>query len=253
MVLNKRLGVKMSSFKEELLELLQTAELPEDILRQRLKKILEDSSKIPKMSYEEFLEWADEDTLAEWVNGEVILSSPAGKQHQKIGIFLERIVGFFVEHRQLGEILTPPFQMKLSKSGREPDLLFIKQKHLDRLKENYIDGPADLAVEIISPESAGRDRGEKFYEYEQAGIPEYWLIDPEKKRAEFYVLNSEGNYDLAKSGSKGKFDSRILPGFWLSVEWLWADPLPSTLRIVAEIAGIDPALAEKFEQALRKG
>jgi len=242
----------MSAFKEELLELLQKPELPEDTLRQRIEKILEKSTKIPRMSFEEFLEWADEDTLAEWVNGEVIMSSPAGKKHQKIDIFLERIVGFYVEHRQLGEIMTPPFHMKLSKSSREPDLLFVKQDHLSRLKETYLDGPADMVVEIISPESIGRDRGEKFYEYEQAGIPEYWLIDPDKKRAEFYVLNPEGDYDLVKSGSKEKFDSRILPGFWLKVEWLWMEPLPSVLRIVAEIAGIDPALAEKFEQALKK-
>lgn len=94
-------------------------------------------------------------------------------------------------------------------------------------------------VEIISPESAGRDRGDKFYEYEQAGIPEYWLIDPEKQRAEFYLLDTESNYQLAMSGSKGKFESRTLPGFWLNIEWLWADPLPSSLRILVEIAGIE--------------
>lgn len=242
----------MSAFKEELLELLQKPELPEDTLRQRIEKILEKSTKIPRMSFEKFLEWVDEDTLAEWVNGEVIMSSPASMIHQDISSFLGDILHLFVQNRKMGKVIEAPFLMKLPNSGREPDILFVSKKHLDRLKKTYLEGPADLVVEIISPESIGGDRGEKFYEYEQAGIPEYWLIDPDKKRAEFYILNSEGSYDLVKSGSKGKFQSQILPGFWLKAEWLWAEPLPSTLRIVAEIAGIDPSLAEKFEQALRK-
>lgn len=243
----------MSAFKEELLELLRKPELPEETLRQRLEKILEKSTKIPRMSFEEFLAWADEDTLAEWVNGEIIMSSPASMIHQEISSFLEDILHLFVQNRNMGKIIEAPFLMKLPNSGREPDLLFVSKNHLDRLKKTFLDGPADLVVEIISPESIGRDRGDKFYEYENARIPEYWLIDPDKKRAEFYVLNSEGNYDLIKSGSKGKFESRILPGFWLNVEWLWMEPLPSALHIVSEIAGIDPALAEKFEQALRSG
>ena len=49
-------------------------------------------------------------------------------------------------------------------------------ERLDRVHRTYLDGPADLVVEIVSPESAGRDRGEKYYEYEAAGIPEYWLL-----------------------------------------------------------------------------
>lgn len=47
------------------------------------------------------------------------------------------------------------------------------------MKETYLDGPADLVVGIVSPDSVGRDRGEKFYEYAQGGVPEYWLIDPQ--------------------------------------------------------------------------
>lgn len=56
---------------------------------------------------------------------------------------------------------------------------FVASEHLDRLKETYLDGPADLVVGIVSPDSVGRDRGEKFYEYAQGGVPEYWLIDPQ--------------------------------------------------------------------------
>ncbi|RMI12429.1 MAG: Uma2 family endonuclease [Calditrichaeota bacterium] len=242
----------MNALREKVLEVLQTPDLTEEELRRRVREILNGESVPGRMAYEEFLAWADEDTLAEWVNGEVVMYSPASKKHQRLVMFLDRLVGQYVEILGLGEIFVPPFQMKLAHSGREPDLLFVAKAHLDRLKETYLDGPADMVVEIISDESAGRDRGEKFYEYEEAGIPEYWLLDPRRPRAEFYLLDEQGNYRLALSGSSGKFTSEVLEGFWLMVEWLWQEPPPSPLQLLSEITGADPSLAEKFEQALRR-
>ena len=160
--------------------------------RQRLIEIIlaapEPPAKPKKMTYEEFLAWADEDTLAEWVNGEVVMHSPASNEHQDISGFLGALLRLFVEERKLGIVRSAPFQMKLPGSGREPDLLFVAARHVDRLRRTYLDGPADLVVEVLSPESAGRDRGEKFYEYARGGVPEYWLIDPDAQWAEFYRL-----------------------------------------------------------------
>src|SRR5512145_1222192 len=86
-----------------------------------------------KISYEEFLELCDEDTLAEWVDGEIVMTSPASRKHQKIGFFLKNILYTYVEFHKLGDILDAPFQMKLPFSGREPDIIFVHSRHLDRL------------------------------------------------------------------------------------------------------------------------
>jgi Uma2 family endonuclease len=201
-----------------------------------------------RMTYEEFLAWADEDTLAEWVDGEVIMVSPASSRHQDMVDFLTSVIRVYIQSRGLGVLRSAPFQMKLE-HGREPDLIFVRQEHLDRLQETHLDGPADLVVEIMSPESVGRDRGEKFYEYARGGVPEYWLIDPQEQWAEFYQLQ-EGHYVPVLSGNTGKYHSSVLPGFWLQVEWLWQEPLPSPIRALAEIVGMDPAVAEAFERAL---
>lgn len=241
----------MSELKNELLGVLKEPGLPDDKLRRRLLEVLLEPAQPRKMTYEEFLAWADEDTLAEWVDGEVIMTSPASRRHQEIALFLGQVIGLYVEQLGSGRVLVSPFQMKLERSGREPDLLFVANEHLERLKETYLDGPADLVVEIVSKESAGRDRGEKFYEYEQAGVPEYWLIDPGMKRVEFYQLSSEGQYHLVSPDPAGVYRSPILPAFWLRVAWLWQEPLPSPVRVVATIAGVDPALTEAFERALR--
>lgn len=176
------------------------------------------------MTYEEFLAWCDEDTWAEWVDGAVLVFSPANNEHQNLADFLVSVLRIYTEVHDLGVVRSAPFQMKLAR-GREPDLLFVAREHLDRLQEAYLDGPADVAVEILSLESQGRDRGDKFFEYEEGGIPEYWLIDPLRERAEFYALDERGRYHPTWTGRAGVFHSQALPGFWLRVEWLW-DPPP---------------------------
>lgn len=209
----------------------------EESLRQRLLEVLLPSTAPRnKMTYEEFLAWADEDTLAEWVDGEVAMYSPASDRHQDTVRFLTAVLSVFVETRGLGVIRPAPFQIKLGPDlpGREPDLLFVAVDHLDRLKETYLDGPADLVVEIVSPESAGRDRGDKFYEYTRGGVPEYWLIDPDMEWAEFYQLE-KGRYRMAFSGKEGRYDALVLPDFWLRVEWLWQEPLPKVLDVLREL------------------
>jgi Uma2 family endonuclease len=187
-----------------------------------------------RMSYEEFLEWCGEDTWAEWVDGEVIVLSPASDRHQDLVRFLTAVLSVFIETRELGIVRPAPFQMKLEQ-GREPDVLFVAHEHLDRLKENYLDGPADLVIEIASPDSVERDRGAKFVGYEAGRVREYWLIDPLRERAEFYQLDEEGFYRPVSPDVEGVYRSQVVSGFWLKVEWLWQEPLPRVLDILREM------------------
>jgi Uma2 family endonuclease len=189
-----------------------------------------------KMTYEEFLAQADEDVPAEWVDGEVILMSPASQKHQRLVSFLTALLQHFVEINQSGVVLLAPFQMKLAArpSGREPDVLFVSSARLDRLKEMYLDGPADLAVEVVSGDSQTRDRVDKFYEYERGGVREYWLIDPVRKEAEFYLLGDDNVYHQAAVTAGGEFHSAVLEGLRLKVEWLWQEPLPPLLTVLKE-------------------
>jgi Uma2 family endonuclease len=189
-----------------------------------------------KMTYEEFLTWADEDTWAEWVDGEVIILTPASNRHQLLVAFLVNLFQHFVEAHQLGLVLTAPFQMKIGPDlpGREPDILFIAREHRDRLKDTYLDGPADLVVEVISRDSRARDRGEKFYEYEQGGVREYWLLDYLRRQAEFHQLGPDGIYRAVPVGADGIYRSAVLDGLWLRVDWLWQEPLPLLLSVLKE-------------------
>jgi Uma2 family endonuclease len=194
-----------------------------------------------KLTYEEFLAWADEDTWAEWVDGEVIVLSPASIPHQRLVRFLLSLLELFTRTFDLGEVLSAPTQMRLRRvrSGREPDLHFIAKAHLDRVQPTFIDGPADLVVEIVSPESDERDRVDKYGEYEAAGIREYWLLDRDRRDAAFFRLDGNGHYQRVLVDDSGIFHSEVLPGFWLRIDWLWQDP-PPTLQAAREL-GLLPA------------
>lgn len=190
------------------------------------------------ISFEDFLTWAmRHDVRAEWVDGEIILMSPNSLEHQDVGGFLHRLLGEFVEARELGRLYYAPVQMRLESrpSGREPDLLFVSTAHADRLRPTYVDGPADLVVEIVSPESDARDHGEKLVEYEAAGIPEYWLIDLLRQEAMLFQLGDDGRYHLTPLEADGVYRSRVLPEFWLRVPWLWQRPLPRVADVAREI------------------
>ncbi len=161
---------------------------------------------------------------------------PISDEHQQVGRFLLAALGIFVETNNLGKVLFDPFQMKTGPDlpGRAPDLIFVSTPHLKRLKRNHLQGPADLVIEIISPGSRGTDRGDKFYEYEKGGVPEYWLVDPERKQAEFYLRGKNGIYQPAALDAEGIYHSKELPGVWIKPDWFWKKPLPQTLDVLRQ-------------------
>ena len=192
------------------------------------------------MSYEEYLAWEDEGRHGEWVDGEVIVFMPPTDKHQAIVIFLTTLVSNFVDLFGLGVVRGAPYEMRIRFGGpsRQPDLLVVSRDHLERLTTRGLAGPADLVVEIVSPDSVRRDRVDKFNEYQEAGVREYWLVDsrPGHEQARFYHLMADGKYQEVLLDADGRYHSAVLPGFWLRPDWLWQDPLPNVMTTLATIA-----------------
>jgi Uma2 family endonuclease len=194
-----------------------------------------------RMSYEEYMHWQHEGGLTEWIDGEVQIYMPPTIIHQRMVAFLMFLLQGFVRLHRLGEVLAAPFTMRILPGGaaREPDLFFLMSEHRYLLTELELNGPADLAVEVISDESVSRDKDDKFYEYQAGGVREYWIIDPRpnRKRADFFVLDQHGSYQPVPIAD-GIYHSTVLPNFWLRVDWLWAEE-PNPLAALGEVVGVD--------------
>ncbi len=152
-----------------------------------------------KVSFEEFLEWLDEDTHAEWVDGEVILKMPVSVEHRDVNNYLHFLISAWVARAQRGKAYQPPLLVKFTppdgkRVAREPDIVVILNSNPGAFTEQYFEGVPDLIVEVVSPRRRNVDRLTKFEEYESAGVPEYWVIDPERQYAEFFQLDESGAY-----------------------------------------------------------
>lgn len=147
--------------------------------------------------------------------------------HQIILLRLAMAIKPFVSQHSLGWICFAPVPVQLWPGKiREPDLVFISSAHADRIGQ-YL-GVPDLAVEILSPSTASKDREVKRVEYAQAGVVEYWIIDPEAKSVEVLTKRSEQSpaYDRAALFHQNEtLVSGLLPGLGLSLADLFAEEL----------------------------
>ncbi len=178
-----------------------------------------------RMTYEEFLGTDLDHPHYEWVDGRAVEMAPIAGDHSDIAGFCFRLLSDWVEEKDLGIVRAEPFQLKPSGTlpGRSPDVQVILKPYGERLKRLYTDGPADVVVEVASPSTRHIDRQAKFAEYEAGGVREYWMIDPMRKQAEFFVLDN-GRYRLADIDKDNRFHSLVLPGLWIDVEWFWDRP-----------------------------
>lgn len=200
----------------------------------------------PKVSWEDFHDWSlRQEHRVEWVDGEIIELMPPSIRHQLIIRLLVFVMGLHAERNGLGMVVQD-VQMRLRSrpSGRVPDIVFVAREHESRVMLTYVDGPVDLAVEVVSPDSEIRDRKDKVTEYEAARVREYWLIDEPRHEALFYVLSGDGTYVEAPIDEDGVYTSTVLIGLRLRVDWLWRSPLPTFDEILAELPALNAGASE---------
>lgn len=169
---------------------------------------------------EELYEALDEETRAELIDGEIITMPPATIRHSRTSDMILTLTRLFVEAQGLGEVFSNA-GMHLGEQRYVPDVAFVASSHAERLQGTHIAGAADLVVEVLSPSTAGRDWGSKMRDYEQYGVPEYWLLNPVVEQINVYVLDAAGKYQPLAPDAAGRYHSQVLPGFFVERGWLW--------------------------------
>jgi len=187
-------------------------------------------------SEDEFEAWCDEDTRAEYVDGEVIIMTPESIAHARQETWLGTLLELFVSKSGLGSVISTGMTQVRLRSGlrRNPDVIFVEKSKSHRMRATYIDGAPDLVVEFVSPDSAIRDWHEKYIEYEAAGVREYWIVDREQEKVAAYSLGEDRRYHPIAL-EDDKLHSQVLPGFWIKREWFWRAPGFDTYEMAKEI------------------
>ncbi len=123
------------------------------------------------------------------------------------------------DNHRLGHVFTAPIGVRLPDHPVpvQPDILFIRAGREGIIGGQYVEGAPDLVVEILSPSNWSYDREEKFRLYEEAGVPEYWIVDPRMKSVEVFVLEAGEYVLLGKWGAVETATSRVLAGFEIPV------------------------------------
>lgn len=185
------------------------------------------------ISYETFLETDFGETRVEWVNGAVIDMGSVSKTHNAITRFLITLFENLLSLTSGGEVFHDPMVMKASPDlpGRAPDVQVILPDNLHIIRENEVAGPADLVVEVVSPESIQRDPVDKRREYEKGDVKEYWVIDHLEHETLFYQRDERGKFALVQADENGIYHSKILPQLCLPADLFWRDELPRGVEI----------------------
>lgn len=181
--------------------------------------------------------WSDEEYLAlptnhlvEFSHGWLEVLPLPTQSHQLIVLFLYRALLTFAESQALGVVLVAPLRVRLWPGKfREPDIVFMRTEQAHRRSEAFWDG-ADLVMEVVSPENRQHDLETKRRDYAQAGIPEYWIVDPQEERILVLALAGHG-YQLHGAFGRGEMaTSPSLPGFTVSVDAVFAAAQPPAAR-----------------------
>lgn len=192
-----------------------------------------------RMTEQEYLDWADESGRTEWVAGEVIWKVPISDLHDLLQAAIRSSLEALVRRRGLGHVRGEKWAMRLPQrpSWREADIVFIAKDTTSELTHNKLVGPADMAMEIVSPGSSAQDYRVKFAEYEAAGIREYWIVDPDDETVEAHQL-VDGKYAALKPDADGKIHSIVVPGWWIQPALLFRKPTPPDALELIQALGI---------------
>lgn len=170
-------------------------------------------------NYDAYTQLPDNGMRYEVIGGELFMSPAPRPKHQITSYELGFSFGVFVKQHKLGRILTAPIDVRLPDLADpvQPDILFIRKDNLSIIKDQFIEGIPDLTVEIFSPGSKGYDSRKKFELYAQAGVKEYWMVDPDACTVDIYVLRGEAYALLGHFTAADEAYSEVLDGFSVPV------------------------------------
>ena len=183
---------------------------------------MEASRQERRYTYADYCAW-DDDERRELIGGVPYAMSPSPtRTHQSISVALINQLYNFLKGKPC-VVYHAPFDVRLNADEEDdtvcqPDIVVVCDK--SKLDEKGCKGAPDLAIEILSASSLRMDRVIKLEKYKQAGVLEYWIVDPELRCVEVYVLDN-GRYYAARH--IGEAPVGVLPGCVINLEEIFPE------------------------------
>ncbi len=161
----------------------------------------------------QFYEQMDASRKMEFIEGEIIVHSPAKDIHIMVQQNLSAIISSYAIVNNLGKVRGEKALVRLTRNDFEPDLSYFNKLTSKKINDDTLFYPSpDFVIEILSKSTEKKDRGVKFYDYELHSVKEYWIIDTNKKVVEQYLLQKD-KYELIVKIKTGFVECSVLKGF----------------------------------------
>ena len=171
-----------------------------------------------KYTYADYVQ-LPEDQRYELIEGELQMAPAPTPLHQRVSRKIEFRLEQFVTEHGLGEVFDAPCDVYLDEENVvQPDLFFIRRERLGIIGERNIQGAPDLVIEVVSESSAYRDLVRKKRLYARFGVSEYWVVFPEDRAVEVYVLRGQRFRLQGAYAEDEVLESTVLPGFRLPLK-----------------------------------
>lgn len=174
-------------------------------------------------TYDDLVALPNDGNRYELIFGEIVMSPAPKLKHQRAAKRLAIMIEAHLERTKSGELILAPFDVKLSATNVvEPDLFVVARANLPRLTNDFLIGPPDLVVEVLSPSNRAQDLVRKANLYLTFGVTEYWVVDPDAAAITVNVLR-DGLY-AADTHPDGIARSRVFPGLEIDPVAVFAMP-----------------------------
>jgi Uma2 family endonuclease len=179
-----------------------------------------------KLTYDEYVSFPDDGKCHELIDGEHYVTPAPLTKHQRISVNLVAALHHHCKQTKQGHVFSAPTDVKFTETDVvQPDVLLIAQARSHLITRENIQGPPDLLIEIVSESTRRRDERLKRTLYEQHGVKEYWIVDPELDSVKIYRLH-DGRYatphELTLEQPQAIITTPLLSGFSFSLADLFA-------------------------------
>ena len=149
---------------------------------------------LSQITWQDVQQLPDDGNRYEAIGGELHVTPAPSVRHQRIAMRLTLLLHEILVETSRGELFFAPtgVECPATEEGVQPDLFFVSNERRGIVADPWIRGAPDLVVEILSPTTAGRDRGVTRKLYDRQGVSEYWIIDPESESVEVWTFGEPG-------------------------------------------------------------